>query len=45
MRPPTHLPAAPAPSRDGLDVALVIPLQGPAGLIGPSAELCALLAA
>lgn len=35
----------PVPCRDALDVALVIPLHGPAGLIGPSSELCALLAA
>ena len=28
-----------------MDVALIIPLQGPAGLFGPSCELCALLAA
>lgn len=28
-----------------LQVALVLPLQGPAGLFGPSAELCAALAA
>ncbi len=32
-------------SRDVLPVALVIPLRGPAGIFGPSAELCALLAA
>ncbi len=29
---------------DALTVALVIPLHGPAGIIGPSAELCAQLA-
>ncbi|MGH3239045.1 MAG: ABC transporter substrate-binding protein, partial [Spirillospora sp.] len=29
---------------DDLDVALVVPRQGPAGLFGPSAELCARLA-
>src|SRR5690349_10514046 len=29
---------------DALDVALVVPRQGPAGLFGPSAELCARLA-
>ncbi|NEA25837.1 substrate-binding domain-containing protein [Actinomadura bangladeshensis] len=29
---------------DDLNVALVVPLQGPAGLFGPSAELCARLA-
>ena len=33
-----------AGSPDTLSVALVIPLQGPAGLFGPSSELCALLA-
>lgn len=27
------------------DVALVVPLRGPAGIFGPSAELCAQLAA
>ena len=27
-----------------LDVALVVPLQGPAGIFGPSCELCARLA-
>ena len=40
-----------APCRAGsvrdqpLDVALVIPLHGPAGILGPSSELCAQLAA
>ncbi|MFI0351248.1 substrate-binding domain-containing protein [Actinomadura sp. 9N407] len=29
---------------DDVNVALVVPLQGPAGLFGPSAELCARLA-
>ena len=29
---------------DTLTVALVIPLHGPAGIVGPSAELCAQLA-
>jgi urea transport system substrate-binding protein len=33
------------PRRDTLDLALVVPLQGPAGLFGPSCELCAELAA
>src|SRR5438445_12715805 len=32
-------------TRDALDVALVIPLQGPAGIFGPSCECCAQLAA
>src|SRR3954464_12900580 len=32
-------------TRDTLDVALVIPLQGPAGIFGPSCECCAQLAA
>jgi ABC-type branched-subunit amino acid transport system substrate-binding protein len=31
--------------RDVLDMALVIPLQGPAGIFGPSCESCAALAA
>lgn len=31
--------------RDTVDLALVVPLQGPAGLFGPSCELCAELAA
>src|ERR671911_2055244 len=30
---------------DHFDVALVIPLQGPAGIFGPSCEACAELAA
>ncbi|PVZ05359.1 substrate-binding domain-containing protein [Actinomycetospora cinnamomea] len=34
-----------APGRDVLDMALVIPLQGPAGIFGPSCESCAALAA
>lgn len=34
-----------APVRRTLDVALVIPLHGPAGMLGPSAELCAQLGA
>src|SRR3954467_11820126 len=32
-------------ARDALDVALVVPLQGPAGIFGPSCECCAQLAA
>src|SRR3954454_20280556 len=32
-------------SPDMLDVALVVPLQGPAGIFGPSCECCAQLAA
>lgn len=32
-------------STDAVRVALVVPLQGPAGIFGPSAELCAQLAA
>ena len=34
-----------ARGRDVLDMALVIPLQGPAGIFGPSCESCAALAA
>ncbi len=33
------------PARDTVDIALVIPLSGPAGMFGPSAEACATLAA
>ena len=33
--------AAPARSRQPLDVALVIPLHGPAGIVGPSSGFCA----
>jgi urea transport system substrate-binding protein len=41
---PQHL-AVPTPrSRDVLSMALVIPLQGPAGIFGPSCESCATLA-
>lgn len=36
-------PARPAPD-EVFDVALVVPLSGPAGIFGPSCELCALLA-
>lgn len=38
------LPLARGPSEDALDVALVIPLSGPAGIFGPSCELCSELA-
>src|SRR5882757_11181808 len=31
--------------KDTLNVAIVVPLQGPAGIFGPSCECCALLAA
>jgi urea transport system substrate-binding protein len=41
---PRHLTVPPARSRDVLDMALVIPLQGPAGIFGPSCESCATLA-
>ncbi len=34
----------PTPRRDVLNMALVIPLQGPAGIFGPSCESCATLA-
>ena len=37
--------AARGPRDSSLDVALVIPLHGPAGIFGPSCELCAQLAA
>lgn len=40
----TGSPVGPG-SRDTLDVALVVPLQGPAGIFGPSCECCAQLAA
>ena len=33
-----------APGRDVFDLALVVPLQGPAGIFGPSCESCAALA-
>src|ERR1700749_4832009 len=42
--PPRHLTVPPARSRDVLDMALVIPLHGPAGIFGPSCESCATLA-
>ena len=35
----------PTTRRAAFDVALVVPLQGPAGVFGPSCELCAQLAA
>lgn len=47
---PSHVPSTysdsgqAAASATALDVALVIPLHGPAGMFGPSAELCAQLA-
>lgn len=45
---PPHLPAAAVPltgpQRDTVTVALVVPLQGPAGVFGPSCELAARLA-
>jgi ABC-type branched-subunit amino acid transport system substrate-binding protein len=39
-----HLTAPPARRRDALNMALVIPLQGPAGIFGPSCESCGSLA-
>ncbi len=49
VRTPASAPVRPAASAGGhdqpLDVALVIPLHGPAGILGPSSELCATLAA
>ncbi|MCO1659094.1 substrate-binding domain-containing protein [Pseudonocardia sp. S2-4] len=41
---PQHLTMPPVRSRDVLNMALVIPLQGPAGIFGPSCESCASLA-
>ena len=41
---PQHLTVPPPRSRDVLSMALVIPLQGPAGIFGPSCESCATLA-
>jgi urea transport system substrate-binding protein len=38
-------PSRAATARRTFDVALVVPLQGPAGVFGPSCELCAHLAA
>ena len=39
-----HLTVPPSRGRDVLNMALVIPLQGPAGIFGPSCESCAALA-
>ncbi|WP_425415293.1 substrate-binding domain-containing protein [Pseudonocardia acaciae] len=41
---PAHLTVPPQRGRDVLNMALVIPLQGPAGIFGPSCESCAALA-
>jgi urea transport system substrate-binding protein len=41
---PQHLTMPPVRSRDVLNMALVVPLQGPAGIFGPSCESCARLA-
>src|SRR6476469_4585560 len=41
---PQHLVVPQATGRDVLNMALVIPLQGPAGIFGPSCESCATLA-
>jgi len=41
---PKHLLVPPTRDRDVLNMALVIPLQGPAGIFGPSCESCAALA-
>lgn len=41
---PKHLTVPPLRGRDVLNMALVIPLQGPAGIFGPSCESCAALA-
>ncbi|GAB3112755.1 substrate-binding domain-containing protein [Streptomyces calidiresistens] len=35
----------PPPLAETLDIALVVPARGPAGLLGPACELCAVLAA
>ena len=40
-----NTPGRAATVRRTFDVALVVPLQGPAGVFGPSCELCAHLAA
>lgn len=45
MTGPPQRPADRAAGEDTLDVALVIPLHGSAGIFGPSCELCAQLAA
>lgn len=39
-----RLAIPPARDPDVLAMALVVPLQGPAGIFGPSCESCALLA-
>lgn len=41
---PQRLAVPPTTERDVLNMALVIPLQGPAGIFGPSCESCATLA-
>jgi urea transport system substrate-binding protein len=41
---PWQLTVPPAHERDVLNMALVVPLQGPAGIFGPSCESCATLA-
>src|SRR6476646_540861 len=41
---PQRLAVPQATGRDVLNMALVIPLQGPAGIFGPSCESCATLA-
>ena len=41
---PQHLTVPPTHDHDVLNMALVIPLQGPAGIFGPSCESCAALA-
>jgi urea transport system substrate-binding protein len=41
---PKHLAVPPTRDDDALTMALVIPLQGPAGIFGPSCESCAALA-
>ena len=42
---PAAAPTGSSPPRGSVDVALVIPLRGPAGMFGPSCALCAGLAA
>lgn len=42
---PDELTVPPRPDLDVLTMALVVPLQGPAGIFGPSCESCAQLAA
>ena len=41
---PQHLTVPPLSGTDVLNMALVIPLQGPAGIFGPSCESCGALA-